>query len=147
MACAMPPLAKFLLTIVALLGISSAQVMGIGRGWLCHCTGTASFSNEADCAAGDCHHEESGGSHHHDDSDGGHEHEFLKESLKTTGFVPLAASLPSMVELILPDWLQPVPLTGMAVMDEPAEARPPPNVQELLRHEGVCVATSMVLLV
>ena len=141
----MPPPVKYLLTLIALLAVGSAQVLGIGKGWLCHCSGEAEFSTSADCAEADCHQDhDAGGGHTEGHS---HEHELLREPLQSTGFVPVVPAPPAMVDLVLPEWLQPLPVNGRKLADAPDEARPPPEELGTCRHLRVSVAMSMVLLV
>lgn len=115
---------KNLLTLLLLLAMSSAQVLGIGRGYLCHCGEQPVLSASADCDTGGCHDDDT--LPHHSDEEHGHEHEKVSEPLEGLTFVPLAPAPPVLREWLLPEWLQPAPLK--AACDACfGDTRPPPD--------------------
>ncbi|MBN8422357.1 MAG: hypothetical protein J0L73_25805 [Verrucomicrobia bacterium] len=112
----MPRLIQLLLPAMALVALVSAQVFGLGRGFVCDCGGVEKVTladhchgpHSADCheheAAEPCHGDED---HHEEDS---HEHEALSESLRASVSPGLAFSALALTafSLALEEWKSPL---------------------------------------
>lgn len=141
-----PPMAAFpkhLLTLLLLLAMSSAQVLGIGKGYLCHCGDQPVLSASADCESAGCHHDDE--DRHDDEGEHSHEHEKVSEPLQGLTFVPLAPAPPVLREWVLPEWLQPVP-TGNVAAHQHASSRPPPGPERAI-SASVTIAKASVRLI
>lgn len=120
----MPRLIKHLLPAMALLALVSAQVFGLGRGFVCDCGGMETVTMADHCHgphSADCHeHEEEapcqrGEEHHEEDS---HEHEALSESLRAsvTPGLEFFAPVLAVVSLALEEWQSPLLVPGAGCM-------------------------------
>lgn len=141
----MTAFAKYLFAALAILAMGSSQVLGIARGYLCHCAGESVMVNTPDCASAGCHdHDHDAGTHH--EKDGEHHHEGLKESLVSLSFAPLAVSLPVLVETnVLAEFFRSVRLRGE--LAEQHEAMKLPDNSGCGPPASVLVARTMVMLV
>ena len=104
-------LTRHLLPLLAVLAVASAQVFGLGRGYLCDCGGVEKVTQADHCHgphSSTCHeHEEEpclGGEDHQDGDT--HSHPALIEGLLASlaSDVHVAAPVPVLVHLMLPGW-------------------------------------------
>src|SRR5688572_1339192 len=95
----MSRLAKDVLVLLAVLAVGAAQVFGIGRGFVCDCSGEPVHVDSAVCDA-ECH---PGSDHHDEDGEEGpdhqHNHKEATESIKLVPLAPLTFDLPAAVEV------------------------------------------------
>ena len=88
---------RYLLAVLAVLGLGISQLLGIHAGYVCHCSGEPSMVQRADCASAGCHSEEEHSDHHHSGHDlpgGSHEHKEVTGVLLGPAFAPLSVQIP-----------------------------------------------------
>lgn len=136
---------KYLFAALAILAMGSSQVMGITRGYVCHCAGEPVMVDAPDCASAGCHeHDHDGGTH--DEKDGDHHHEGLKNSLVSLSFAPLVVAMPVLVETnVLVEFFRSVRLH--VELAEQHEAMILPDSSGCGPPASVLVARTMVMLV
>jgi len=127
----MPRLIQLLLPAMALVALVSAQVFGLGRGFVCDCGGVEKVTLADHCHgphSADCHeHEHEAAEPCHGDEDheeDSHEHEALSESLRASVSPGLAFSALALTafSLALEEWKLPL-LVPCAHRMAVAEAR------------------------
>ena len=88
---------RYLLAMLAVLGLGTSQLLGIHAGYLCHCSGEPVMVNQADCDAAGCHEDAAdhdGHGHEHDLPGSPHEHKKLTGVLLGSAFSPAPVQLP-----------------------------------------------------
>ena len=140
----MTSFAKYLFAALAILAMGFSQMLGITRGYVCHCPGALEMANGPDCESAGCHdHDDDGG---HDDSGGDHQHDRLGDSLVSLSFSPLAVSLPVLVETdVLLEFHRRVRL--YVELAKQHVSLKPPDDSGVGPPAGVLVARTMVMLV
>jgi len=139
--------AKSLLTILAVLAVACAQVAGIGRGYVCDCTGENLLTDSPQCIAAECHPDQGDCDHRGTE---GHEapveHKKATEQLQGVSVAPIELFVPAPVFCELPPVMPGAPRAVSDIAMQRAEARPPPGEGTAL-PASVLVARTMVMLV